>query len=130
MIVPGKHVFVFEWSGKSCTMNPFNYCLGSVNFAPITNSDIDYYFPYSHQCYILLFHNFLYLPNTEHKLLLPFIMREKGAAVNATTKIHCTDPTSKDHWIKFSDSEMKMPLHINGIFYFFHTRRPTYDDLH
>ena len=110
-------------------MNPFNDCLGSVNCAPINNFDIDYYFPYSHESYILLLHNALYLPYTEDKLLLPFIMREKEAAVSATMKIHCTDPTSKEHCIKFSNNEIKMPLHINGTFYFFHTRRPTDDDL-
>ena len=65
----------------------------------------------------------------EDKLLLPFIMLEKGSALNATMKIHCTNPTSKDHCIKVSDSDMKMPLHINGTFYFFHTSRPTDDDL-
>ena len=116
VIVLGNHFFVFEWSGKSCTVNPFNYCMGSINYVPINNSDIDYYFPYSHECYILLFHNALYLPNMEDKLFLPFIMREKGAAVNANTKIHCTDPTSKYQWIKITDSEMNMPLHINGTF--------------
>ena len=93
IIILGKHLFVFEWSGKSCTVNPFNDCLGSVNCAPINNFDIDYYFPYSHESYILLLHNALYLPNMEDKLLLPFIMREKGATVNATMKIHYTDTT-------------------------------------
>ena len=63
MIVSGKHFFVFEWSGKSCTVNPFNDCLGSVNYSPINNSDIDYCFSYSHEGYILLFYNALYLPN-------------------------------------------------------------------
>ena len=76
MIVLGKHLFVFEWYGKSCTVNPFNDCLVSVNYAPTTNSDIDYYFPYSHDSYILLLHNALYLPYTEDKLILPFIMHE------------------------------------------------------
>ena len=28
IIVLGKHFFVFEWSGKSCTVNTFNDCLG------------------------------------------------------------------------------------------------------
>ena len=35
----------------------------------------------------------------------------------------------KNHCITFSDSELKTPLHINSKFEFFHTRRPTYDEL-
>ena len=56
-------------------------------------------------------------------------MHESGATVNETLNIHCTDLTSKDHCIKFYDSELKTPLHINGTFYFFHTRRLTADEL-
>ena len=65
----------------------------------------------------------------DDNLLPPFIMLESGATVNDTPTIHCTDPTSNDHCINFSNSDLKIPLHINSIFYFFHTRRPTADEL-
>ena len=65
----------------------------------------------------------------EDNLLPPFIMRESGSSVNKTPKIYCTDPTSKDHYITFADSDLKIPLHINGTFYFFHKRRRTTDEL-
>ena len=65
----------------------------------------------------------------EDNLIPPFIMREIGGTLNDTPKIHCTDPTSKDHCIKFSDSELKIPLHINSTFFFFNKRRPTSDEL-
>ena len=97
MIVLGNHFFVFEWSGKSCTVNPFNDCLGYVKDVPIIDANISYDFPYSHECDILICQNALYLNNTEDNLLPPFIMRESGATVNDTPKIHCTDPTSNDH---------------------------------
>ena len=63
MIVLGKHSFVFEWLGKSCTVNPFNDFLGSVNNVPILNAAIYYDFTYSHESYIPLCINVLYLPN-------------------------------------------------------------------
>ena len=63
------------------------------------------------------------------KLLPRFIMREIGATVNETLKIHCTDPTSKYHCITFSGSDLKTLLHINGTFCFFRTKRPTAYDL-
>ena len=56
-------------------------------------------------------------------------MRESGATVNDTPKIHCTDSTSKDHCIKFSGGELKIPLNIKVTFSFFHTSRPTDDEL-
>ena len=65
----------------------------------------------------------------EDNLLLPFIMRESGTPLNDTTKIHCTDPTSKDHCITFDEIELKIPLHINSKFSFSHTNRPTADEI-
>ena len=129
MIVPVKHCFVFECYGKSYNVDPFNNILGSVKDIQITDAAIDYYCPYSHKFYILIWRNSLYLPNMEYNLLPPFIMREIGSTVNDTPKIHCTDITSKDHCITFSNSELKISLHINGTFSLFRTRRPTADEL-
>ena len=125
MIVLGKHSFVFEWSGKSCTVNPSNDCLWYVKGVPIIDSAIAYECPYYHECYIRLLWNALYLPNMEDNLIPLFIMQASRATVNNTPKIHCTDPTSNDHYKFFDKSELNIPLHINGTFYFFPTRRPT-----
>ena len=65
----------------------------------------------------------------EYKLLPPLIMHESGATVNDTPNIHCTDPNLNDHCINFSESELKIPLYINGKIYFFYKRRPTSDKL-
>ena len=130
MIVLGKHWFVLELFSKFCTVNLFNYCLEFIKDLPIVDAAIAYDFPYSHECYILLFCNALYSPNIEDNLLPPFIMCERGAAVHDSLKIHCTDTTSNDHCITLSYSDLKIPFHINGTFSFFHTRRPTADELH
>ena len=61
MIALGNHWFVFECSGKSCTVNPSNDCLGTFKDVPIINSAIDYDWSYSNRFYILLFRNDLYL---------------------------------------------------------------------
>ena len=44
-------------------------------------------------------------------------------------KIHCENPTSSDHSIRFRDNELTIPLSLNGIFSFFHTRKPLDDEL-
>ena len=65
----------------------------------------------------------------KHNLLPPFIMRESSATVNDVPKIHCVDPTSDDHCITFPDSELRIPLHLNGTFSYFHSRKPTQSEL-
>lgn len=96
---------------------------------PIVDAAIAYDCPYSHQTYILLCRNSLYIPDMHENLLPPFILRESGATVNDTAKIHCNDPDTDDHCISFQDSELKIPLQLNGTFSFFHTRKPTENEL-
>ena len=39
----------------------------------------------------------------------------------------CNYPTPNNHCIAFFESELHIPLHINGTFSFFYTRNPTTD---
>ena len=58
-----------------------------------------------------------------HNLLLPFILRQGGIVVNDIAKIHCTDPTSDDHYIMFPQTDLRIPLKLNGIFSYFKSRK-------
>lgn len=129
MVVLGRHCFIFEWSGKFCSVNPFTETLGSIKNVPIVDAAILYECPYTQESFVLLCRNALYLPNMHDNLIPPFILRESGALVNDTPKIHCADPTSDDHCISFSDSTLRIPLRLNGTFSYFHTRKPTEEDL-
>ena len=129
MVVLGRHCFVFEWSGKRCSVQPFDKSLGSANNVPIVDAAIAYDCPYTFQTYVLLIRNALYMPSLNDNLIPPFIMRQGGAIVNEKAKIHCQDPTVDDHCISFSNSELRIPLRLNGTFSFFHTRKPTDDEL-
>ena len=129
MIVLGQECFVFEWSGKSCSVNPFTESLGTINDVPIVDAAIAYECPYSHITYVLICRNALYIPNMYNNLVPPFILRESGATVNDTAKIHCKDPTNNDHCITFEDCDLRIPLQLSGTFSYFHTRKPTQDEL-
>ena len=61
----------------------------------------------------------------KHNLIPPFILREAGVQVRDTPKIHVDDPTVSDHAITLPDANLSIPLKLNGIFSFFHTRMPT-----
>jgi hypothetical protein len=129
MVVLGKHCFVFEWSGRSCSVHPFSDALGTVKNVPIVDAAIAYECPYRLETYILLIRNALYLPTLENNLIPPFIMHEGGVIVRDTAKIHCDDPTEDDHCIQFRSHELRIPLRLTGTFSFFHTRAPTDDEL-
>ena len=129
MVVLGRGCFVFEWSGKSCSVNPFTDTLGSVKDVPIVDAAIAYECPYTQITYVLICRNALYIPSMYDNLIPPFILRESGAMVNDIAKIHCPEPTNNDHCITFEDSDLKIPLHLNGTFSYFHTRKPTQDEL-
>jgi hypothetical protein len=74
-------------------------------------------------------HNALYMPNMENNLIHPFIMRNAGVIVNDIPKINCDDPTVSDHCILFNNNNLRIPLQLNGTFSYFHTRKPTDDEL-
>ena len=57
-----------------------------------------------------------------HKLVLPFIFREGGLVVTDVTKIQCVNPTKDDHFISFLNSDLQIPLQLNGIFSYFVSR--------
>ena len=130
MVVLGRNCFVFEWFGQTCSVKPFSDDLGNVNNVPIVDAAIAYDCPYRHETYILLVRNALYMPSLEDNLIPPFILREGGVIVNDTAKIHADDPSIDDHCIQFQDSDLRIPLRLNGIFSFFHSRKPTDEELH
>ena len=129
MVVLGAHCFIFEWSGKTCAVQPFTSDLGTLKSVPIVDAAIAYDCPITHLSYVLLIRNALYMPNLKHNLIPPFLMREAGLVINDTAKIHCPDPTPLDHAVSFPDKELIIPLHLNGIFSFFHTRKPNEEEL-
>ena len=108
-------------------MQPFSLDQGTLHNVPIVDAAIAYDCPITHFSYVLLIRNALYMPNLKHNLIPPFFMREAGLVVNDTAKIHCPDPTLHDHAISFPNSELIIPLHLHGIFSFFHTRKQNED---
>ena len=129
MVVLGRNCFIFEWSGQTCNIMPFTKTLGTVQYVPIVDAAIAYDCPYQFETYILLIWIVLYLPTLENNFIPPFIMREGGVIVNDKAKIHCDNPTVDDHCIKFYNSDLSIPLKLDGTFSFFHSQKPMDDEL-
>ena len=60
--------------------------------------------------------NALHVPLTNHNLIAPFIMRYGGDTINDVMKIIYEDPIVNDHVISFDQSNLLIPLQLNGVF--------------
>ena len=130
MVVLGKDCFIFESTGKTCNVEPFTADLGVATNIPIVDVALAYDCPFTHETYILIIRNALYIHSMKHNLIPPFIMREGGVIVNDIPKMHCSDPTINDHCISFKDANLRIPLQLNGIFSYFQTRKPLASELY
>ena len=130
MIVVGKECFVFESTGKTCNVEPFDKTLGIAQNIPIVDAAIAYDCPYTHETYILIIRNALHIESMSHNLIPPFIMREGGVIVNDIPKVHCESPSIEDHCISFKDIDLRIPLQLNGVFSYFNSRKPLPNELY
>ncbi len=130
MMVLGRHCFVFDTvHGRTYDVEPFDRSLGVAKSIPVVDAALAYNCPLTHEAYLLIVRNALYINSMEINLMPPFIMREAGLQVNDTPKIHVDDPDEHHHAIRFPDDALTIPLRLNGTFSFFHTRAPTFDEV-
>jgi hypothetical protein len=129
MVVLSNDCFVLRESGLSVDVNSFAPEADILKKVPIVDGAILYECPYDGKLWILIFRNALHVPTMSHHLIPPFVMREAGAVVNDTAKIHIKEPTERDHAICFELAELQIPLSLNGIFSYFPCRAPTPLDL-
>lgn len=130
MCVLGQHAYIFEHTGRTCNVDPFDPSMGSQPNIPLVDGAVAYECPYTSRIYILIIRNALYMPSLDYNLIPPFLMREGGVIVNGVPKIHCSDPSVNDHCLQFEDSSLRIPLQLNGIFSYFHTRKPEIQELY
>ena len=116
MVVLGSDCFVFEDTGRSCTVHHFSTNLGSARDVPIVDAALAYDCQYTGETIILLVRNALYIPTMENNLIPPFVMRYGGVQVNDKPKIQCDFPTVEDHSLSFPDSNVRIPLQLHGVF--------------
>ena len=130
MVVLGKNAFIFDRvANQTCEVLPFDPTIGSAHDVPIVDGAIAYECPYNQTTYVLVFKNALHVPSLGHNLVPPFILREAGVIVNDTAKTHKSNPGKEDHAIIVEDENLVIPLQLNGVFSYFHSRCPTIDEV-
>ena len=114
------NAFIFHSTIRTCSMKPLSNELGIDDNLPIVDGCISYYYQYSHQTYILIIINSLYISTMHHNVIPLFSMREGGEIINNIPKIHCNDPRSNDHYISFERNDSKTPMKFSVTFSYFY----------
>ena len=123
MPVVGKHAYIIAGTGNKVDASPFTPDYQPLT-VPLVDAMVRYDNAYNGKSYILVLWNALYVLPMDNNLIPPFMLR-----VNDVPKIHKEDPTVDDHMITFVEMGFRIPLSLWGIFSYFPTSKPTYDDL-
>ena len=130
MPVVGKNCLIIDKvEGRTCNALPFDPSIGIAKSIPIVDAALAYDCPFTHQTYILIIRNAMHINSLDNNLIAPFILRESGLIVSEIAKIHAEEPINSDHSIYCSDTQLRIPLGLHGIFSYFFTRRPTINEI-
>ena len=129
MCVLGKHSIIISESMKTVDVSTFAAKVGQLNKVPIIDAMVVYDCKRTHQVFLLVARNVLYMESMEINLILLFILRDKGLKVRDIPKIQCGEPTVDDHTIQDAETGLFIPLSLDGIFSIFNTQEPTQDDI-
>ena len=111
MMVLGKNCFIFNNIYRhTCDVELFNKNLGMAKQIPVFDAALTYNCPYTHETYLLIVRNALYVKLMENNLVPLFIMREARLLVRDTLKIHLNDLDANDHAITFQNNDLLIPL--------------------
>ena len=89
IVVLGMNSFVFDVvCVRTCDVEPFNTSIGTAKKVQIFDAAVAYTFPYTHEIYVLIARNMLYVPSMDNNIIPTFILQESGVSVCDNPKIH------------------------------------------
>ena len=103
-------------TGRVCNIKPFSSDLGIENNVPIVDRAFACDCLCTGEVYFLVIRNSLYVPSTDHKLTLPFIMRSGSVSINDVPKIFFDCLIVDDNSISFESYDLWIPSKINSLF--------------
>ena len=122
MVVIGAHGTIIKKTGKYADVNGFSSEIGTMSRVPIVDAVLAYDCPISRKTNLLVARNALFVQSMNHNLIIPFIMREAGLKVEEQAKIHVKEPAKENHSIYSSEINLRIALHLKGIFLVFKIR--------
>ena len=126
----GKHAAILFETGHTVRVSPFTSSLGTID-APIITACVAYDDLKTHETYLLVFHQSIYINDMDTNLLCPFQLRSFDVVVNDIPLQHIPIPkrSHTDHSIITNDPQVQIPLSLDGVISYFNTRRPTIEEI-
>ena len=124
MPVIGRHATILSQTGQSAQVNAYTPDYDPMNI-PIVDAAIRYDCRFTGRSYLLIIRNALHVPSMNNNLLPPFVLREAGIIVDDVPKIHVDDPDVEHHSIYFTETGLRIPLSLWGVFSYFPSSKPS-----
>ena len=121
-IVVGRNVLVLRETGKTVNVSPFTKSLGTISKVNVVDCAIAHDCPFSGETRVIIMYNALHIPEMDHNLVPPFVVRRRGNLLSDVPKIHVSDPSVDDHSLQFDDSTVRIPLQLTGTTSYFDSR--------
>ena len=126
--VVGNGAHILEQTGRKVSVSGFTNELGKPMLVDVVNAVITYDCPRTGLSYPLLINNALFVPSIDCCLINPFIMRLAGVQVDECPKFLSPFPSIENHSLYFPDTELRIPLQLEGIVSYLPCRSPTKEE--
>lgn len=121
----GDNALVLYYHNRTVSVAPFLHSFGTEDQVPIVTAAIAYDDPITAQTYILIVHQALYFGDKlVHNLINPFQCCLNEVKIDECARILTDRPDDTAHSVYFTKEAVKIPLRLNGIVSYFHSRRP------
>ena len=94
---------------------------------PIVDAVIQCSDPYPGETYLLVCKEELFVAETTHNIIPPFLAREASLVVDDIHKVQSTNPTTYHHSMQFPEDNLRIPLGLHEIFSCFTSSKPSLD---
>ena len=126
--VVGNGAHILEQTGRKVSVSGFTNELSKPMLVDVVNAVITYDCPRTGLSYPLLINNALFVPSIDCCLINPFIMRLAGVQVDECPKFLSPFPSIENHSLYFPDTELRIPLQLEGIVSYLPCRSPTKEE--
>jgi len=105
-------VLVLRETGKTVNVSLFTKSLGTITKVDVVDCAIAHDCPFSGETRVIIMYNALHIPEMEHNLVPPFVVRQQGNHLSDVPKIHVQDPSVDDHAVVFKDYMSGFPYSL------------------
>ena len=129
MVVVDANATKIQDTRRYADVNDFANDVGQMKRVLIKDMAIAYDCPYQRRTFLLIIKNVLYVPPMNHNLIPPLILDESGLEVDTKPKIHNKTFYVDIHSIFDTETELRIPLKLRGVFSYFNSRSLTSEEI-